>query len=46
MIPVLMLTLGRVTKNLNLFPSDESMIKLLYMARQKIEKKWTAPIKK
>ena len=35
----------KVTKNRGSFPNDESMIKLLYLALQNIEKKWTMPIR-
>ncbi len=38
-------TLRKVTKNRNSFPTDESAIKLLYMALQNIMKKWTMPIR-
>ncbi len=39
------MSLRKVTKNRGSFPSDESMIKLLYLALQNIEKKWTMPIR-
>jgi len=38
------LSLRKVTKNRGSFPNNESMIKLLYLALQNIEKKWTMPI--
>ena len=38
------MSLRKVTKNRGSFPNDESMIKLLYLALQNIEKKWTRPI--
>ncbi|NIN61505.1 MAG: IS256 family transposase [Gammaproteobacteria bacterium] len=39
------MSLRKVTKNRGSFPNDESMIKLLYLALQNIEKKWTMPIR-
>ena len=38
-------SIRKVTKNRNSFPSDESAIKLLYMALKNIKKKWTMPIR-
>ena len=38
-------TLRKVTKSRNSFPTDESAIKLLFMALQNIMKKWTMPIR-
>jgi|TARA_B100002003_G_C14095265_1_gene526813 putative transposase len=38
-------SLRKVTKNRNSFPSDEAVIKLLYMALRNIMKKWTMPIR-
>ena len=35
----------KVTKNRNLFPTDTSVLKLLYLATQNILKKWIMPIK-
>jgi transposase-like protein len=37
-------SLRKVLKNRGAFPNDESIIKLLYLAIQKISKKWTMPI--
>lgn len=37
-------SLRKVTRNRNSFPSDEAALKLLYMALQRITKKWTMPI--
>ena len=39
------MSLRKVTKNRGSFPSDEAMFKLLYLALQNIEKKWTMPIR-
>jgi len=39
------MSLRKVTKNRGSFPNDESMIKLLCLALQNIEKKWTMPIR-
>jgi transposase-like protein len=39
------MSLRKVTKNRGSFPNDEPMIKLLYLALQNIEKKWTMPIR-
>jgi len=36
-------SLRKVTGNRNSFPSDEAALKLLYMALQRIAKKWTMP---
>jgi putative transposase len=36
--------LRKVTKNRNLFPTDTSLLKLLYLVTQNIVKKWTAKI--
>ncbi len=38
-------SIRKVTKNRNIFPSDEAAIKLLYMALKNIKKKWTMPIR-
>ncbi|WP_020676302.1 IS256 family transposase [Geopsychrobacter electrodiphilus] len=38
------MSLRKVTKNRGSFPSDASMLKLLYLALQNISKKWTMPI--
>jgi transposase-like protein len=38
-------SLRKVLKNRGAFPNDESIMKLLYLAIQKISKKWTMPIR-
>lgn len=38
-------SIRKVTKNRLSFPSSESAVKLVYMALQNIEKKWTMPIR-
>ena len=38
-------TLRKVSKNRSLFPSDESVFKLLYLALRNISKRWTMPIR-
>jgi len=35
----------KVTDSRRLFPSDESVLKALFMAALEIERKWTKPIK-
>jgi transposase-like protein len=32
-----------VTKNRSVFPSDESLLKLMYLATKDVEKKWKQP---
>jgi putative transposase len=39
------MSLRKVTKNRGSFPNDDAMLKLLYLALQNIEKKWTMPIR-
>ena len=39
------MTLRKVIKNKRVFPNDESVLKLLYLAINNIAKKWTMPIK-
>lgn len=39
------MSLRKVTKNRGSFPSDEAMLKLLYLALKNIAKKWTMPIR-
>ena len=39
------MTLRKVFKNRPLFPSDEAVFKLLYLALKNIAKKWTMPIR-
>jgi transposase-like protein len=38
------MTLRKVIKNKRVFPNDESVFKLLYLAINNISKKWTMPI--
>ena len=37
--------LRKVTKNRGVFPDDQSVLKLLYLAPQDIVKKWTAKLR-
>ena len=39
------MTLRKVSKNRSLFPSDEAVFKLLYLALRNISKRWTMPIR-
>jgi putative transposase len=39
------MTLRKVTKNRSLFPNDEAVFKLMYLALRNISKRWTMPIK-
>lgn len=39
------MTLRKVTRNHRIFPSDEAVYKVLYLAIQNITKKWTLPIR-
>ena len=39
------MSLRKVTKNRGSFPSDEALLKLLYLALQNISQKWTMPIR-
>jgi putative transposase len=43
-IESLNMTLRKVSKNRPLFPSDEAVFKLLYLALRNISKRWTMPI--
>lgn len=43
-IESLNMTLRKVSKNRSLFPSDEAVFKLLYLALRNIAKRWTMPI--
>jgi putative transposase len=38
-------SLRKVTKNRSLFPNDEAVFKLMYLALKNISKKWTMPIR-
>lgn len=44
-IESLNMSLRKVTKNRASFPTDEAMLKLLYLALNNIAKKWTMPIR-
>jgi putative transposase len=39
------MTLRKVIKNIRVFPTDDSVFKILYLAIQNISKKWTMPIR-
>jgi putative transposase len=39
------MTLRKVSKNRALFPSDEAVFKLLYLALRNISKRWTMPVR-
>ncbi|HAU1176531.1 TPA: IS256 family transposase [Legionella pneumophila] len=43
-IESLNMTLRKVIKNKRMFPSDEAVFKLLYLAIERISQKWTMPI--
>ena len=43
-IESLNMTLRKIIKNRSLFPSDEAVFKILYLALKNIAKKWTMPI--
>ena len=44
-IESLNMTLRRVSKNRSLFPNDEAVFKLMFLALKNISKRWTMPIK-
>ena len=44
-IESLNMTLRKLTKNRSLFPNDEAVFKLMYLALRNISKKWTMPIR-
>jgi len=44
-IESLNMTLRKVTKNRSLFPYDEAVFKLMYLALKNISRRWTMPIK-
>jgi putative transposase len=44
-IESLNMTLRKVTKNRSLFPNDEAVFKLMYLALRNISRRWTMPIK-
>ena len=39
------MSLRKVIKNKRVFPSDEAVLKQLYLALKNISKKWTMPIR-
>ena len=39
------MTLRKIIKNRPLFPGDEAVFKLLYLALRNISKKWTRPLR-
>jgi transposase-like protein len=39
------MTLRKVLKNHRIFPTDESVLKVVYLAIQNLSKKWTMPIR-
>ena len=43
-IESLNMTLRKIIKNRAMFPSDEAVFKILYLALKNISKKWTMPI--
>ena len=43
-IESLNMTLQKVSKNRSLFPNDEAVFKLMYLALRNISKRWTMPI--
>jgi putative transposase len=44
-IESLNMTLRKIIKNRSLFPSDEAVFKLLYLALKNISRRWTMPIR-
>ena len=44
-IESLNMTLRKITKNRSLFPSDEAVLKLMYLGLRNISKRWTMPIR-
>jgi putative transposase len=44
-IESLNMTLRKITKNRSLFPNDEAVFKLMYLALRNISRRWTMPIK-
>lgn len=44
-IESLNMTLRKMTRNRRIFPSDESVFKVMYLALQAVSKKWTMPIR-
>ena len=35
----------KVTKNKSVFPTDEPLLKMLYLASEGVQKKWTMPVR-
>jgi putative transposase len=44
-IESLNMTLRKITRNRSLFPKDEAVFKLMYLALRNVSKRWTMPIK-
>ncbi|GHO63702.1 IS256 family transposase [Ktedonobacter sp. SOSP1-52] len=44
-IESLNMTLRKMTRNRRIFPSDESVFKIMYLAVQTVSKKWTMPLR-
>ena len=44
-IESLKMTLRKIIKNRSLFPNDEAVYKLMYLALKNISKRWTMPIR-
>jgi putative transposase len=44
-IESLNMSLRKIIKNRSLFPNEDAMTKLLYLALRNIKKKWTMPIR-
>jgi putative transposase len=44
-IESLNMTLRKITKNRSLFPNDEAVFKLMYLALRNISQRWTMPVK-
>lgn len=39
------MSLRKITRNRGLFPSDESLLRMFYLALRNISQKWSMPIK-
>jgi putative transposase len=39
------MSLGKITKNRESFPSDDTLLKLFYLALANVIKKWTMPLR-
>jgi transposase-like protein len=44
-IELVNMSLGKIIKNRGSFPSDEALLKLLYLALRNISRKWNMPIR-